>query len=267
MSTENSDKNGWIRLHRRIIDSRLWSCTDSTFRVAVYLLLSANHDKRWVRRVLIERGQCVRSLTQISADCNVTRNTTRYALKILKQDGFLSIDEPFGTQQGHRITICNYDTYQDDNGNNHTGTTHGLTHGLTTNKNVKNDKKEKTPPVNPPAGDGLFEFGATDEKKNGMASSFKTWTREEFIEQVKIANHDGLLTPDEFDDFVSYWMEPNEKGKARRCLEKTWDTRRRMQTALRVVFRGNRLQRPSGHVEFTADENAKIEAEKKARLG
>lgn len=112
---------GWIKLHRDMLDSKLWSCSDATFRVAMYLLLSANHKEKYHRRIKIKRGQCIRSLTMISEDCGVSKKAVRHALKILKSDKFIAIDEPFGAHRGSRITILKYDKYQsEDNTEGHT---------------------------------------------------------------------------------------------------------------------------------------------------
>lgn len=137
---------GWISVHREVIDSKLWSCSDATFRVAMYLLLSANHKQKYHRRITIERGQCVRSLTMISDDCNLSRKAVRHALKILSKDEFISLDEPFGAQQGHRITICKYNKWQDKNTDEGTeGANEGANEGATNNNdnNDNNDNNEK----------------------------------------------------------------------------------------------------------------------------
>ena len=148
---ETTTPNGWIKLHRDLLDSKLWSCSDATFRVAVYLLLSANHSTRWHRRIKIEKGQCVRSLSMISEACSLSRKAVRYAIETLKGDNFIEIDEPFGAQQGHRITVCKYDTYQTSedvkgtegsNEGNNAGNNEG-----NTNKKGKNEKNEKNQPV------------------------------------------------------------------------------------------------------------------------
>jgi len=137
-----SDREGWVAIHRCIIDSKLWSCSDATFRVAVYLMLEANHEPHPVRRIKIERGQTVRSITRISDDCNLSRKAVRHALKILAQDEFLITDEPFGAQQGHRITICNYATYQPKKNGRGTERAHEGNHAGNTNNNEDNDKNE-----------------------------------------------------------------------------------------------------------------------------
>ena len=77
-----------------------------------------------------------------------------------------------------------------------------------------------------------------------VSDSFKTWTREQFTENVKAANSDNLLTASEVEDFIGYWTEPTATGRFKLATEATWDTRRRMQTAVRVVFSKQRTGAP-----------------------
>jgi len=133
-------KEGFILLSRQLLESKLWSCSDATFRVAIYLLLSANHAPKWFKRVEIKRGQSCRSLGRIADDCGLSVKAVRYALKILKKDGFILIDSPFGAYRGHRITILKYDTYQDpDSYKGKPGASQGSSQGTSqgsTNNNV-----------------------------------------------------------------------------------------------------------------------------------
>ena len=104
-------------------------------------MLSANHQERHVRRILLKPGQCVRSITMIAEDCGLSRKAVRYAIGVLKSDGFIQIDEPFGAQKGHRLTVCKWATYQSEKRRRGTdGSSQGNTQGAT-NKNGKNVKK------------------------------------------------------------------------------------------------------------------------------
>ncbi len=71
-------------------------------------------------------------------------------------------------------------------------------------------------------------------KKGG----FKTWDLAQFQQQCETASRDagGLLTQGELWDFVEYWTEPSSSGRFKFALERTWDTRRRMQTARRLIY-------------------------------
>ena len=109
----------------------------------------------------------------ISEACNLSRKAVRYAIETLKGDKFIEIDEPFGAQQGHRITVCKYATYQtsdDDRGT--LGAQEGSnagTHEGNTNKNDKKGKNEKNTPL-PPKGDVVLPF-----ESDAFKSAWKEW--------------------------------------------------------------------------------------------
>ena len=139
----DSEQSGYIKLHRELVDSKLWSMSEATFKVGIYLMLMANHKPRPYRGVDIERGQCIRSLSRISTDCALSRKACRYALTALKRCGFLTSIKAQGRGGPHMITICNYDSYQ---GEGHKKGTKGAQEGTqkgTTNKNDKNEKNDK----------------------------------------------------------------------------------------------------------------------------
>lgn len=134
---------GCILISRQILDSKLWSCNDAVFRVAMYLLLSANYKAKYFRRVQVERGQTCRSIHRIAEDCNLSSKRVRNALDILQKDGFITKDYPFGARHGQRITICKYDTYQKiDFYKGKQKAVEGQTEGRQKALN-NNDKKEK----------------------------------------------------------------------------------------------------------------------------
>ena len=72
--------------------------------------------------------------------------------------------------------------------------------------------------------------------------SFKQWTAEQFKAECEAANHDNLLTPAELVDFYEYWTEESASGRYGFSLQKTWNTRRRMKTALTMIFSKQRVE-------------------------
>jgi hypothetical protein len=70
--------------------------------------------------------------------------------------------------------------------------------------------------------------------------SFKQWSKEELVVSVGEANTDSFFTSEEVEDFVEYWMEQSASGKSRLSMEKTWDTRRRMKTAFKLIYESRR---------------------------
>lgn len=64
--------------------------------------------------------------------------------------------------------------------------------------------------------------------KSPKQKSFKNYTNEEFIEDIK--KHSNLLPKDDLNSFYAYWREKSPSGKMRFQLEKTWETKLRLET-------------------------------------
>ncbi|SQC57453.1 Uncharacterised protein [Listeria newyorkensis] len=152
---------GWIKLHRSIIESDTYNCLSLHQKIImIELLLRANHtdnywfDKRRGEKVEVRRGQLITSVQTIendwfSRDKEVTTKKVRTTLDKLKKLDFLAIET---TNSYTRLTICKYNDYQvsdiekgkqDDTQRAIKGQAEG--NQRATNKNVKNVKKKKTP--------------------------------------------------------------------------------------------------------------------------
>lgn len=103
---------GWIHLHRSIVDHWIWQ-DPVKLKWWLDILLSVNHEDNKVNvgMQLIEcnRGQTVMSLKNFSERWLVSRDTVRNFLTLLKNDGMITTENLVKTT---RITICNYDNYQ-----------------------------------------------------------------------------------------------------------------------------------------------------------
>lgn len=141
---------GWIKLHRELLDKSIWTCSTSAQKVIlITLLMMANHDGReWEfkgKRIKLQPGQFITSLPAIAklAGDGVSVQNIRTALKRFAEYEFLT-DESTG--QGRLITICNWDLYQRGVEEANSQTNRQLTDSqqtanrqLTANKNNKND--------------------------------------------------------------------------------------------------------------------------------
>ena len=67
--------------------------------------------------------------------------------------------------------------------------------------------------------------------------SFKEFTEQDFKEELKL--HSEKYSKEMLKDFFTYWTEPNEKGKMKFQLQKTWSTAGRLSTWSRNDFNGN----------------------------
>jgi len=138
---------GWVKLHRKLSDNKLWTSEPFTRGQAwVDMLMLANHkeDFFYVRgnRVTVQRGQLGWSQLGLSKRWSWSRGKTKRFLneleidqQIVQQNNFIS----------SLIIIVNYEQYQGDGQQTVQRTDSRRTadgQQTDTNKNVKNDKKE-----------------------------------------------------------------------------------------------------------------------------
>lgn len=142
---------GWICLHRKMLDWE-WYSDANTFRLFIHLLLLANHEEKKWKGQVIERGQLVTSISHLSEETGLTIKQVRTCLKKLRTTGEVTSK---GTNQFTLITIVKYADYQDkkeedgkqeDKRRANEGQSKGKQRATNNNDNnitTKQDKKEK----------------------------------------------------------------------------------------------------------------------------
>lgn len=140
---------GWIKIHREITKHWIWQ-DPVKLKWWLDVLMSANHEEKKVnigmQLIDCQRGQCVMSLLNWGKRWNVSKHTVHNFFTLLKNDNMITTENLVKTT---RITICNYDTYQDYSHNKGTQKEHDgnvletLRDTNNNDKNIKNDKKEK----------------------------------------------------------------------------------------------------------------------------
>lgn len=141
---------GWIKLHRKILDSRLFS-NEGLFKVWIYCLLRANyHDSWWTvpvgrteTEVFVKRGQFIFGRKSAAKKLKMKPSTLWKRMEKLKDMRNIDIES---NTNFSLVSVIKYDSYQglENNGgteSNHRGTT-GEPLG-NTYKNVKKDENEK----------------------------------------------------------------------------------------------------------------------------
>ena len=135
-------KQGFIKLHRQILDWE-WYDDPNTMRLFLHCLLRSNHkDNKW-RGYLIKRGEFLTSLETLSLETKLSISQIRTAIKKLESTNEIASL----SQARHRIiTIINYDSYQSSDKLSEGETTvnrQAVGNQTATNKNEKNEKNEK----------------------------------------------------------------------------------------------------------------------------
>lgn len=145
---ENNEKTGWIKLHRKIQDTKLYPKNRpfTQFEAWIDLLLNANHKDNEViignEIFICKRGQSIRTQLTLSKKWNWSRHKVRGFIDLLQKCAQIDAKT---TQKMTMITICNYDNYQSER------PTEGQQKDIKrTSKGhkqecIKNEKNEKNP--------------------------------------------------------------------------------------------------------------------------
>jgi hypothetical protein len=152
--------DGWIKIYRTIRDHWIWD-NPIYFKAWIAIILNVNHEDSKVEICgeLIEcnRGQSLLSLKSWSKFLGKgwTIQKVRTFFNLLKNDSMINIE---GLHKTTRLTVCNYDIYQDMQQANNTQITskqHADNTQITSNKNDKKEKNNIIPP-NPLLGEMSF---------------------------------------------------------------------------------------------------------------
>jgi hypothetical protein len=128
---------GWIKIHRRLLTWEWWDDHNVT-RLFIYLLLSANHeDKKW-RGIIIKRGQLITSIANLGKSTGLSTKSVRISLNKLKSTNEVASK---GANHYTILSICNYDTYQDKE--SYEGQAEGQANGQTKGKQRANKGQAK----------------------------------------------------------------------------------------------------------------------------
>jgi hypothetical protein len=144
---------GWIKIDRNI--QKHWIFEDpKKLQIWIGLLLMVNHEDNKVNIGLkvfdCKRGQSVRSLLSWANTFKVSKDYIRNVFNLLEKEGMILHEN---LTVSTRITICNYDSYQDTLNANPTTSKRKPNANQTQghpNKNDKNDKNEKEDVCTPP---------------------------------------------------------------------------------------------------------------------
>ena len=186
--------NGWIKLHRKILDCFIWQDKpyDKARAWIDLLLIAMHHDKKMLiddEVVMIKRGSFMTSIVKLADRWGWSRNKVVRYLDMLESEQMLNTKR---TPKGTLITIVKYDDYQlidmscestnestnesTDGATNETPneSTDGATYesadesqnkNIKNNKNVKNEKKERK---------GQAVYYPNDELLNNAFKEFLT---------------------------------------------------------------------------------------------
>lgn len=107
--------DGWIKLHRKLLSSRVWNTADAEGKVIlITLLLRASHAvTQWritaSKTASLNPGQLFITYRTFAAKCGVSTKKITTELQRLESLGFISTKKG---REGTIITVCNWTYYQ-----------------------------------------------------------------------------------------------------------------------------------------------------------
>ena len=129
--------SGWVKLHRKLLEWE-WFHDKNTFRLFVYLILKANHEKKTWRGVEVLPGQVITGRRILSAETGISEQGIRTSLERLKTTSEITIKT---YNKFSLITLKSWNLYQIDEPANQRTNTKGATN-LDTTKEVKKKRRK-----------------------------------------------------------------------------------------------------------------------------
>lgn len=131
------NQNGWIKLHRQILEWE-WYEDINCFRLFTHLLLKANHKEKRYKGIVVKAGQIVTSRDLLAQETGLSSQQIRTAITKLKSTNEIT---SVTSSQGTIIEVVNYEKYQLST-NEITEEQPTSNQRVTTNKNNKKLNKE-----------------------------------------------------------------------------------------------------------------------------
>lgn len=138
-----TNKQGWIKLHRQILEWE-WYSDNNCFRVFLHLLLKANHKEKRFKGIELKVGSIVTSRDLLARETGLSSQQVRTALnKLISTNEITSVT----SSQGTILQIVSYEKYQIAT-SEITNEQPTSNQQVTTNKNNKKEKKFIIPTFN-----------------------------------------------------------------------------------------------------------------------
>lgn len=128
---------GWVKLHRKLLEWE-WYGDAHMVHLLVHLLLTASHERKEYKGLTIKRGQLATTTKELSEALGTSRTSIWRRLKRLEMERFVELEVK---QKETIITICKYDSYQE---NKKKSGTRGETKVKQTHNNRNNKKGRRS---------------------------------------------------------------------------------------------------------------------------
>lgn len=169
------DKSGWIAIHRKLRNHWIWKDPEK-LKAWLDILLEVNHKGKKVNfgddLLQCNRGQSLHSVETWARRWKWSRSRAYRFLKLLESDSMIELKSERITT---RLTVLNYDSYQDVRNADETQMKRKRNANETTadtNNNDNNDNNEETE-----AATGIFVLTSLETRYEIPTRNYDTWVR------------------------------------------------------------------------------------------
>lgn len=211
-------ENGWIKIHRKIKD-KAWFKRSEYVHLWVYILIKANHEEKefiWngsTQRT--KKGEFITGRNALVKETGIAATTIERILNLFEKDGQI------GQQKNNKfrlITVKKWEEYQSSGHQTDIKRT-SSGHLADTNKNIRIKELKES----------ISMVATAPDLKN--KSDHLIEEMRPIIQELIGNSGEEQTIRREANKFHSYWTEPNKsKTRLRWEMERTWDTKRRLQT-------------------------------------
>jgi hypothetical protein len=185
---------GWIKLHRKLLDWR-WFSDGNTLKVFLYILLQANHEKKSWKGIEILPGQMIFGRERLSETLAISEQSLRTIITRLKSTSEITTKS---TNKYTVVTVVNWASYQNDDAKSTNKLTNKLTNHqpttnqqLTTPKELKEteelkEKKIRRSSESDPAENDFEKFWEMYDYKKDREKCERLWKKVTAEEKIKI---------------------------------------------------------------------------------
>lgn len=138
---------GWIKLHRKLLDNPVTMKDTDHLAVWIYLLLNASHNEHPAlfrgEKIILKPGQLITGRKSIALALHINESKVERILKSLKSEQQI---EQQTSSKNRLISITNWEFYQQSEQQNEQQVNNKRTTNeqqVNTNKNIKNGKNER----------------------------------------------------------------------------------------------------------------------------
>lgn len=241
---------GWIKIHRKILENPI-ICKDSDYlAVWIYLLLNATHKEIPAlfkgKKITLQKGQLITGRKSMSNQLKISESKIYRIINDFKSEQQI---EQQTSNQNSLISILNWDKYQQIEQQNEQQMNSERTtdeQPVNTNKNVKNDKNERI--------NNIPAFGETPPADTAKANEKDAMPKHKYGEYKHVLLKDEELQKlkekyTNWEDLIRYLDEYIEmkgyKAKSHYLAIKNWvvDAVKQKQNKTKVKNMSNYVQR------------------------